>query len=113
MPIGKTLRDVSLVGAEQFIPDAARAEGLTTKKVENLWMGLDEAARNGLINHAKETEASLAGWRAGFASVFAELTDAEASALIRIAVMMTGGTIVEAPNAHGDAVVTDTKAKKA
>jgi hypothetical protein len=59
------------------------------------------------IAYAKETDASLAGWRAAFPGVFAELNDAEASAVIRVAVAMTGGAIVED---DPDETVTDTAA---
>lgn len=107
MPLKATYRDVSLVNATGHIEDAARAEKLKPKTVEALWTGLSDSNRGGLIAHAKETDSSLAGWRAGFPGIFAELNDAEASAVIRVAVAMAGGAIVED---DPEETVTDTQA---
>lgn len=112
MPIRATYRDLSLVGATEHMAAAASAEKLKPAALETLWTGLSDSNRGGLIAYAKETDASLAGWRVAFPGVFAELNDAEASAVIRVAVAMAGGAIVED---DPDETVTDTaaKAKKA
>lgn len=110
MPIFATYRDAALVDASPHIDGAAKAEGLKPKVVENLWTGLTDSVRNGLVAHVKDPAAdgsSLPGWRASFQSVFAEMSDSEASALIRIAVAIAGGTIVEE-----DGTRVDTKAAK-
>lgn len=109
MPIKATFRDVSLVGATAHIEDAAKAEKLKPKAVEALWVALTDSQRNGLIEHAKETESSLAGWRAAWPTVLAELNDNEASAVIRVAVMIAGGAIVD-DDEKGEERVTDTQA---
>lgn len=112
MPINRTYRSAALVDAAEHVRDAARAEKLKPKEVEGLWIALPDAQRAGLIDHAKDAGSdgqTLADWRNAFPGAFAaELTDEQASAVIRIAVAVAGGVIQEL-----DDTVTEVKVKRA
>lgn len=96
MPIQATYVDASLVDATAHVPAAAKAEGLTDAQVAALWSGLGQAARNGLVHHAASTASNgmtLREWRFCFPAVFAEHSDEEASAILRVAVALAGGAV--------------------
>lgn len=98
MPIKQTFRNAALIDAAQHVPDAARAERITQKRVSDLWTALPDDVRNGLVAFAGDEAsdgASLADWRRGFGAVFAEMNDREVSALIRVAVALAGGVVTE------------------
>jgi hypothetical protein len=79
------------------IAQAAQAEGLEPAVLGRLAAEIDPADLAGLVNHAREMQApaTLADWRSAWPTVLGPLPDAEASALVRLAVALAGGEIVE------------------
>lgn len=85
---------------DTFVSDAALAEStkrkpLVAADVAALILPISDSMLNGLVAFAKDTasvDASLMRWRMGFPTVLGSLEDEEASALIRVAVSIAGGT---------------------
>ena len=77
------------------LTNAANAEGLTFEQVQKLMAGLRDQDVRGLVDYAKETDmASLKDWQKAFTSIFAKMNDAESSAVIRIAITLSGGVVI-------------------
>lgn len=88
MPISQTWNPRTLT-------NAANAEGLIFEQVQKLMAGLRDQDMRGLVEHAKETDGdSLKDWQNAFPTIFAKMNDAEASAVIRIAITLAGGVVI-------------------
>jgi hypothetical protein len=108
VPFRATYVDASLVEATAHLVAAAEAEGLKGDAIATLWKNLGESVRIGLVAYASDpvkNGSTLEDWRDGYPRAFAEHSDEEASALIRVAVALAGGVVV-----NDDGSVTEASA---